>query len=83
VGQFWWMASYDRTLNGASVPVRKPGPEIPADSLVKPRQPGRLAGLSRLEDCLSSSHSRAIGQSVMAYEKESILHKEKEEQSFH
>jgi len=29
------LASYDRVLNGACVPVRKPGSEIPAESLVK------------------------------------------------
>jgi hypothetical protein len=29
------LASYDRVLNGACVPVRESGSEIPAESLVK------------------------------------------------
>jgi len=39
---FEFSASYDRPPNGACVPVGEPGPEIPADSLVKRRRVGTL-----------------------------------------
>ena len=32
------LASYDRVLNGACVPVRESGPEIPAESLARFRR---------------------------------------------
>jgi hypothetical protein len=37
-GRSLTLASYDRSLNGACVPVRQPGSEIPAESLVRLRK---------------------------------------------